>query len=76
MGSNVAIIDYGSGNLRSVAKAVERFASEINITVNLTANPSVLASASHIVLPGVGAFVDCRNGLAAVDGMIEASVLI
>lgn len=71
MAPTVAIIDYGSGNLRSVAKALERVASELGGTVTVTADPSALISASHIVLPGVGAFADCRNGLAAVNGMID-----
>lgn len=71
MAPTVAIIDYGSGNLRSVAKALERVASELGGSVTVTADPSALISASHIVLPGVGAFADCRNGLAAVNGMID-----
>ena len=72
MAPTVAIIDYGSGNLRSASKALERAAGEMGGSVTVTANPSALMSASHIVLPGVGSFTDCRNGLAAVDGMIEA----
>ena len=68
----VAIIDYGSGNLRSAAKALEKAAGELGGRVAVTAKPSALTSASHIVLPGVGAFPDCRKGLAAVDGMIDA----
>lgn len=65
-----AIIDYGSGNLRSAAKAFERMADGAPITV--TADPDVVAQADRIVLPGVGAFADCRRGLMAVDGMFEA----
>lgn len=70
----VAIIDYGSGNLRSVAKAFERAALDNGLAVDLavTADPRVVARADRIVLPGVGAFGDCRRGLGAVDGMIEA----
>ncbi len=70
----VAIIDYGSGNLRSAAKAFERAAAELPgaARVEVTADPAVLARASHIVLPGVGAFADCMAGLAALGGMIEA----
>ncbi|MCP5370433.1 MAG: imidazole glycerol phosphate synthase subunit HisH [Hyphomicrobiales bacterium] len=70
----VAIIDYGSGNLRSAAKSFERAVAEagLDMTVNVTNRPEDLAAASHIVLPGVGAFADCRNGLAAVAGMDEA----
>ncbi len=69
----VVIIDYGSGNLHSAAKAFERAAregaSDARIVVSSTAED--IASADRIVLPGVGAFADCRRGLAAVPGMIE-----
>ena len=69
-----AIVDYGSGNLRSATKAFERAAREAGLDhqIVLTADPQVVASASHIVLPGVGAYADCRAGLNAVDGMVEA----
>lgn len=68
------IIDYGSGNLRSAAKAFERAARDngIEAEVAVSADAAALATASHIVLPGVGAFADCKRGLAAVPGMIEA----
>jgi len=71
---SVAIVDYGSGNLRSAAKAFERALLEIGSadTVTVTGSPDILAKASRVVLPGVGAFADCKAGLAAVDGMIEA----
>ncbi len=71
---SVAIIDYGSGNLRSATKAFERAARETGLfpQVRLTADPDVVATSDRIVLPGVGAFADCKRGLAAVDGMIEA----
>ena len=65
----VAIIDYGSGNLHSAAKAFERQASE---KVLVTASPEEILGADRIVLPGVGAFDDCKKGLAAVDGLIDA----
>ena len=70
----VAIIDYGSGNLRSATKAFERAAREAGITaeIDLTDKPERVASADRIVLPGVGAYADCRRGLAAVDGMEQA----
>ncbi|MEH6477606.1 MAG: imidazole glycerol phosphate synthase subunit HisH [Sneathiella sp.] len=70
----IAIIDYGSGNLRSAAKAFERCIREagLNDTVHVTSDPDVAAKADRIVLPGVGAFRDCREGLAALDGMDEA----
>jgi glutamine amidotransferase len=69
---SVAIIDYGSGNLRSAAKAFERAASEAGLDTNIqvTSDPRVVMKASHIVLPGVGAFADCRAGLYAVPGMV------
>jgi len=69
-----AIIDYGSGNLRSAAKAFERAAREAGADdeIRVTADAATVRDASHIVLPGVGAFADCRRGLAAVPGMEEA----
>jgi glutamine amidotransferase len=69
-----AIIDYGSGNLRSAAKAFERAARdwEIATEVAVTRDRAAVQDADHIVLPGVGAFADCRRGLAAVPGMEEA----
>src|SRR5579863_9085029 len=67
----VAIIDYGSGNLRSAAKAFERVAGE-EASIVVTPDPSLLAGASHIVLPGVGAFADCMNGLKKLPGMLDA----
>lgn len=70
----VAIIDYGSGNLRSVFKAFERAASEsgIDAEIELTADAGRVRAADRIVLPGVGAYADCRAGLDAVPGMVEA----
>ncbi|MEL6202972.1 MAG: imidazole glycerol phosphate synthase subunit HisH [Pseudomonadota bacterium] len=70
----VAIIDYGSGNLRSAAKAFERAAREASIQaeIDLTADAARVASADRIVLPGVGAYADCAAGLKAVGGMRQA----
>ena len=70
----VAIIDYGSGNLRSATKAFERAAREsgANAEIILTDKADIVASADRIVLPGVGAYADCKAGLDAVPGMIEA----
>jgi glutamine amidotransferase len=70
----VAIVDYGSGNLRSAAKAFERAAreNEICAEVNVTSSPEAIAAADSIVLPGVGAFADCRRGLMAVPGLEAA----
>ncbi len=72
----VAIIDYGSGNLRSATKAFERAAREASIDteIDLTDDAERVASADRIVLPGVGAYADCRRGLDAVPGMSEAIV--
>ena len=72
----VAIVDYGSGNLRSAAKAFERAAREAGTDerVLVTSSPAEVAAADRIVLPGVGAFADCRAGLYAVPGMVEADV--
>lgn len=69
----VAIIDYGSGNLRSATKAFERAAREAGIEaeINLTDKADIVAAADRIVLPGVGAYADCRRGLDAVPGMTE-----
>ena len=69
---SVAIIDYGSGNLHSAAKAFERAARDTGERIVVTADPEAVANADRIVLPGVGAFADCRRGLDAVPGMVEA----
>jgi len=70
----VAIVDYGSGNLHSAAKAFERAARESGRAqpIMVTADPDAVARADRIVLPGVGAFADCRRGLHAVSGMVDA----
>lgn len=70
----VAIVDYGSGNLRSAQKAFERAAYErgIRAEILVTPKPEDLRMADHIVLPGVGAFKDCREGLHAIIGLPEA----
>ncbi len=71
---SVAIIDYGSGNLHSAYKAFERAARETGTacTIKLTRDPDEIAAADRIVLPGVGAFADCKRGLEAVPGLIDA----
>ena len=70
----VAIIDYGSGNLHSAAKAFERMNRQTNAgySIKVTADPDDVRGADRVVLPGVGAFADCRSGLLGVDGMMEA----
>ncbi|MEM9058885.1 MAG: imidazole glycerol phosphate synthase subunit HisH [Pseudomonadota bacterium] len=68
-----AIIDYGSGNLRSAEKAFERMSRDLDGgEIVVTSDPGAVAQADRIVLPGVGAFADCRRGLLAVDGMFDA----
>ena len=71
---SVAIIDYGSGNLHSAAKAFERAAREEGLgeSIVVTRDPERVARADRVVLPGVGAFADCRRGLDALDGMVAA----
>ena len=70
---SIAIIDYGSGNLHSAAKAFERASRGMpnGPTIVVTSEPDVVRSADRIVLPGVGAYKDCRDGLMAVPGMWE-----
>jgi len=71
---SVAIVDYGSGNLHSAAKAFEWAVRESggDQPVVVTRDPDAVRRADRVVLPGVGAFADCRRGLDAVDGMVEA----
>jgi glutamine amidotransferase len=70
----VAVVDYGSGNLTSAARALARSAELDGIAaeITVTADPAFVAAADRVVLPGQGAFADCAAGLCAVDGMREA----
>lgn len=72
--SLVALIDYGSGNLRSAEKALERAARERDLDrkIVVTSDPAVAGAADRIFLPGVGAFADCMAGLTKLPGMVEA----
>ncbi|GAB4528490.1 MAG: imidazole glycerol phosphate synthase subunit HisH [Amphiplicatus sp.] len=74
MTETVAVVDYGSGNLRSVEKSLQRAARESgrDARIVVTGDPEAVAGAGRIVLPGVGAFAACMNGLAAIEGMIPA----
>ncbi|MCB4767354.1 imidazole glycerol phosphate synthase subunit HisH [Ancylobacter sp. Lp-2] len=74
MNETVVLIDYGSGNLHSAGKALERAAREggSGARVVVTSDPETVRRADRIVLPGVGAYADCRRGLDAVDGMVDA----
>jgi imidazole glycerol-phosphate synthase subunit HisH len=67
----VAIVDYGAGNLRSAEKALAE-AAKGSARVVVTADPDAVREADRIVLPGVGAFADCRRGLVSLPGMVEA----
>lgn len=73
MPETVAIVDYGSGNLRSAEKAFARAAAEAGqpATIVVTSDAEIIRSADRIVLPGVGAFGDCMAGLTAIDGMVN-----
>lgn len=72
--ATLALIDYGSGNLRSAERALARAAAESGqrIEITVTSDPQTVSRAERVVLPGVGAFADCMAGLAAVPGLIEA----
>ena len=71
---SVAIIDYGSGNLHSALKAFERAAREAGLgeDICVTNDPQIVRAADRVVLPGVGAFADCRNGLLVLPGLYES----
>jgi len=68
--ASVALIDYGSGNLASAAKALARAAADTKHEIVVTADPADVKAAERVVLPGVGAFADCMRGLSAVPGMV------
>ena len=70
----VVLVDYGAGNLRSAAKALERAARENGhgAAIAVSGDPDAVRRADRVVLPGVGAYGDCRRGLAAVDGLVDA----
>lgn len=72
--SQVALIDYGSGNLASAAKALARASLESGVgqEILVTSDPQAVRNAERIVLPGVGAFADCMAGVSAIPGMVEA----
>ena len=70
---NLAIIDYGSGNLRSVENAFKFSVKKHNLKfkINVTNDLKIISSADHVVLPGVGSFPDCKKGLEQIEGLIE-----
>ena len=69
MADAIALIDYGAGNLHSVHNALKAAGAE---RVAVTADPTIVRGARRIVLPGVGSFKACMDGLAAIPGMVEA----
>ena len=67
------IVDYNSGNLRSAEKSFQRMAMELNAgDIVVSADPDVVRKTDRVVLPGVGAFADCRRELGAIDGLFGA----
>ena len=68
----VVVVDYGAGNLKSCAKALMEAAKGTGVTVAVTADPGEVARADRIVLPGVGAFADCKAGIEAHAGLVDA----
>lgn len=74
MSETVAVIDYGSGNLRSMAKSLERAAAEAGLAARIavTSEPEAVRVADRVVLPGVGAFGDCKRGIDAIEGLRAA----
>lgn len=68
--ATIALIDYGSGNLASAAKALARAAEGTKYEIVTTADPDAIRTAERIVLPGVGAFADCMQGLSSIPGMV------
>jgi imidazole glycerol-phosphate synthase subunit HisH len=72
--ARIALIDYGSGNLHSARKAVERAATDAGLSVDVlvTHDPATIRGCDRIILPGVGAFADCARGLRAVSELVEA----
>ena len=65
----IVVVDYGSGNLRSAAKALERVAEG---PVQVTADPELVSQADYLIVPGQGAFADCLSGVKAIDGLYDA----
>ena len=70
---NLVIIDYGSGNLRSVENAFKNSirTNDLKVTINVTNNLNLISKADFLVLPGVGSFPDCKKGLQKIDGLID-----
>ena len=71
---SIAIVDYGSGNLRSAAKALETASNNINTSykIIITSDPKIIKQSDKIVLPGQGSFRDCYLGIKKISGLDEA----
>jgi len=71
---SISVIDYGSGNLKSVAKALEAAASNLNakIKIEVTSEPKIIQQSDKIVLPGQGSFRDCYQGIKKIPGLVDA----
>ena len=69
----VTVVDYGSGNLRSAAKALEKANEDNNLKYNIriSSDPNLIKKSDKIVLPGQGSFKDCKEGLSKITGLIE-----
>ena len=76
MTQQIVILDYGSGNLRSVAKALERAATDQKIAANIiiSSNADDVQQADRVVLPGQGAFADCWRGLSMIPDMLDTLI--
>ena len=70
---NLVIIDYGSGNLRSVENAFKNSikTNKLKFSINVTNKLDLISNADHLVLPGVGSFPDCKRGLKNIKGLID-----
>ena len=70
---NLVIIDYGSGNLRSVENAFKNSVkiNNLNFTIQVTNKLELISKADHLVLPGDGSFHDCKKGLEDIKGLIK-----
>ena len=69
---NLVIIDYGSGNLRSVENAfINSVKNKLNFSIEVSNNLNLISKADHLVLPGVGSFPDCKTGLNNINGLID-----
>ena len=71
---SIAVIDYGSGNLKSAAKALEAAANNINIDskITVTSDPEIIKQSKKIILPGQGSFRDCYLGIKKIPGLEDA----